>query len=218
MHNVFHSIRSYGVLLWYPSYVQQITDADRQTAFSHFCHHSTPENVSLYDYCSCGGVSFHDQHFSNTHFTNFQLSLSNFHNVAFTNVTFTDSLFENCNCTNCSLDGVVFGEGAQLGHVGWYGTSFTGVNVTGLSSCGGEVRGGGGGGGGEAASGEFGELVRVLKGGNASCEGVRGVECEKEEEEGSVYRDLFFVSASATVGNIASAIAVYFMRRNYWMG
>jgi hypothetical protein len=203
------------VLLWYPSYVEQVTKSDKRSEFSRFCHHSTPENVSLYDYCGCDGASFSDQHFSNTHFANFHLNLANFHNVQFTNVTFTDSLLESCNFTNCTMENVVFGERTQMVHVGWYATGFVGVNVTGLSSCEGEVIGGGG---GEVGSGEFGELVRVLEGGNAtSCEGVRQVECEGKEE-GSVYRDLFFVAASASVGNIASAIGVYFMRRNYWMG
>ena len=207
--------RSYGVLLWYPSYVEQVTKADQRSEFSRFCHRSTPENVSLYDYCGCDGASFSDQHFSNTRFANFQLNLADFHNVRFTNVTFTESLLESCNFTNCTMESVVFGEGTQMVRVGWYASDFVGVNVTGLSSCEGEVIGRGG---GEVGSGEFGELVRVLEGGNAtSCEGVGQVECEGEES-GSVYRDLFFVAASASVGNIASAIGVYFMRRNYWMG
>ena len=66
-----------------------------------------------------------------------------------------------------------------------------------------------------------GEVVTSLtEGVNSSCEGVSGeeVECEEGEESGRLYRDLFLVAAAASPGNIASAIAVYFMRRNYWMG
>lgn len=43
------------------------------------------------------------------------------------------------------------------------------------------------------------------------------IECRKPDSFG-LYRDSFFVSASALPGNIASAIAVYFLRRNYWLG
>ena len=194
-------------------------DSERQTETARFCHHSPPSNVSLYDYCGCDRSSFTDQHFTNTHFSQFKLSHSNFHGVKFSNVTFTNSVIEDSNFTNCSLENVRFGEKMRLIRVRWYHTVFTGVNVTGLISCGGEVKGGGGGEGGSGGGGEWGELVMALEGGNASC-GEEGeeVKCEKEEDEESVYRDLFFVAASATVGNIASAIGVYYMRRNYWMG
>ena len=91
------------------------------------------------------------------------------------------------------------------------------VNVTELTSCEGVVEGVRV----EEGSGEDsepGDVVRVLEGNNTSCAGREKVECEVEEEEDKVYRDLFLISFAATPGNIASAIAVYFMRRNYWMG
>lgn len=40
---------------------------------------------------------------------------------------------------------------------------------------------------------------------------------EEEEDDDRVYRDNFIISASALPGNIVSAIAVYFLRRNGWV-
>lgn len=60
---------------------------------------------------------------------------------------------------------------------------------------------------------------RVL---NASLEGC---ELEDKHEEikcdppkSTLYRDSFIISASGIPGNIASAFAVYFFPRNYWLG
>ena len=48
--------------------------------------------------------------------------------------------------------------------------------------------------------------------------GSVSAQCSEEVDEGRVYRASFFVPASALPGNVISAIAVYFMRRNWWMG
>lgn len=48
-------------------------------------------------------------------------------------------------------------------------------------------------------------------------EGRDEVDCDPRVDY-RVYRDSFFVSASAFPGNIASGFAVYFFRRNYWLG
>ena len=216
MYTYSPSLRSYGVTLWYPSYVRVITDAQEAKDFENFCHRKAHTDAVLQDYCGCEGAYFSGQHFTNINLDNFQLTSSDFHNVTFTNVTFSDSLLADCTFTMCVLDSVKFELNSTFDHVDWNHTAFSGVNVSGLSVCNGSARNVDGSvvGSGE---GESGELVRVLIGGNASCADVE-VECEERETSDTVYRDLFLVSGSAFPGNIVSAVAVYFLRRNYWMG
>ena len=130
-------------MLWFPTYVQQITDSEREAKFNTFCHRETPDDASLYDYCGCRGTTFHDQNFTNANFTKFTLTHSTFHGVRFTNVTFTDSVFESCNFTDCYLEDVRFGSESYVIDVRWERTVFVRVNVSELGACEGEVGGSG---------------------------------------------------------------------------
>ena len=120
---------------------------------------------------------------------------------------------------DCELNNVIFGARSQFKRVDWNQSVFHCVNVSGLSVCGGEMVGWGS---GEECNDHnvSDEMVTMTEGGNVSCDGVKDVkvECEALNEDTSLYRDLFIVAAAAVPGNIASAIAVFFMRRNYWMG
>ena len=201
--------------------MEQVTEAESDRHFTAFCHAEADPNASLSDYCDCEGANFTGQHFSNVNLTSFNLTNSAFRNVTFTNVTFSNVSLESCNFTGCVLDNVSFESRSTFHDVNWDQMTFNRVNVSGLSVCNGSVSesvesvGDGEGGSGE---GDIGELGTVLLGEtSASCEDVE-VECEGREKGSHVYRDLFLVSGSAFPGNIASAIAVYFMRRNYWMG
>lgn len=184
-----------------------------------FCHDDVPKDAILSQYCGCEGTTFRGQHFSNMTLSGFKLTDSDFFNVTFTNVTFSDLYLENCNFTTCVLENVTFESRCAFKLVNWNQTVFSGVNVSGLSVCNGSTS--------EvveeenAESGDGGivrvELVTVLEGVNGSCEDVE-VKCEEKKRNKNIYRDLFFVSGAAFPGNIASAIAVYFLRRNYWLG
>lgn len=211
--------RSYGVTLWFPSYVAQVTDAQVTSRFRSFCHQGARVDATLTDYCGCEGATFSGQHFSNMDFNSFKLSDSIFHNVTFTNATFSDLSLEKCNFTGCVLDNVTFVSRCSFNHVHFNQTTFSHVNASGLSVCNNgsvtELVGRRGGGSGESGDGGIRELVAVLESKNTSCEDVK---CEESEKSGNIYRDLFLVSGSAFPGNIASAIAVYFLRRNYWLG
>lgn len=182
-----------------------------------FCRGTAPSDAMLPQYCGCEGATFRGQHFSNMDLTGFKLSSSDFLNVTFNNVTFSDVYLEDCNFTSCVLDNVTFESRCSFKRVNWNQTVFSGVNVSGLSVCNGSVVVGGeeNSGSGEGVSVE---LVNVLEGVNSTCGDVE-VECkEKKRSNKNIYRDLFLVSGAAFPGNVASAIAVYFLRRNYWLG
>ena len=182
-----------------------------------FCSGNAPSDAVLSQYCGCEGTIFRGQHFSNMDLTGFKLSDSEFLNVKFSNVTFSNMYLEDCNFTTCILDNVTFESRCLFKRVNWNQTVFSGVNVSGLSVCNGSssdvvV-------GGEEGSGSGSvELVNVLEGGNSTCDDME-VKCKKKKEDNeNIYRDLFLVSGAAFPGNVASAIAVYFLRRNYWLG
>ena len=211
----FFPARAYGVVLWFPSYVQQLSDEEKLDDFKSFCHTQAPANASLSDYCGCEDASFRGLQFTNVDFSNLKLSYSSFYNVTFTNVTFTDFSLEQSNFNVCVLENVRFVSRCSFNHVNLHQTVFNRVNTSGLSVCDGEVEEGRNEGGCDGNC-EDDVIVNAQEGGNGSCDNVE-VECE-ETDNSDVYRDLFLVSASSFPGNIASAIAVYFLRRSYWMG
>ena len=209
--------RSYGVTLWFPSYVEQIITA-RETR--EFCSGNASSDAVLPQYCGCEGTIFRGQQFSNMDLSGFKLSDSKFLNVTFSNVTFSDMDLEDCTFTACVLDNVTFESRCLFKRVKWNQTVFSGVNVSGLSVCNGSSSDVVVGGEENSGSGEGGrlELVNLLEGGNSTCSDME-VKCKKKKKENkNIYRDLFLVSGATFPGNVASAIAVYFLRRNYWLG
>ena len=203
--------------------MEQVTDIQKQHDFNSFCHHqqqqSSSKHISLSDYCGCDGITFVGENFTNAEFRNVKISHCLFEDVTFSNVTFSDFYLEDCSFIDCELNNVTFGARSQFKRVDWNQSVFHCVNVSGLSVCGGEMVGWGS---GEECNDHnvSDEMVTMTEGGNVSCDGVKDVkvECEALNEDTSLYRDLFIVAAAAVPGNIASAIAVFFMRRNYWMG
>ena len=211
-HTLTH-LRAYGISLWFPSYVGDISNSERRHEFKSFCGREVPASGPLSDYCGCEWTRFSGQNFADLEISNFKLTDSVFHNVKFTNVTFSDISLKRCNFTECVLENVWFKSQCSFDRVSWNQTVFSGVNTSGLDVCDGKVVEGEC---GDNCEGVGVDPVTVLEGRNNSCEDGE-VECE-EKDSSTVYRDLFLVSASSFPGNIASAFAVYYLRRNYWMG
>lgn len=221
--------------LWYPTYVNIITDKQEQALFDAKCQ----QNVTYFDsgafhsYCGCNGTAFQDFTISDVRLESWMVGGATFSNVSFVNVTFDDVVIngtqfvDNCEFHKCSLNNTKF---VQLS---WNDVSLesiylsssaicdlTGRNVTLLNSL--SVYN-------TSINGRtFSNLTTIedssdlllANGANSTCDGDvldAEVNCRKPDSF-KVYRDSFFVSASALPGNIASAIAVYFFRRNYWLG
>ena len=145
-----------------------------------------------------------------------------FHNVSFTNVTFRDCRFRNCSIQDAGFDSTSF-LNSTWENVYLESVSLTSSEICGLVAENVSVR--------EflilsnvdinhrenfntTNTTLFLQLVESEE--NGTCE--RYVDPCGEVQDYRVYRDNFFVAASALPGNLVSAVAVYFLRRNYWLG
>ncbi len=139
-------------------------------------------------------VTFEEVLFNTTTLVN-----CNFQDCRFKNLHFKDSYLENIDMANieielksaCLLSNASTGE-VNLANITFNGTQFN-AGLTNVS-----------------------QLQGYLDG--LSLEGCTKFEVLCKSDDFRIYRDSFFVSASALPGNIASAIAVYFMWRNVWLG
>ena len=214
--------RGYGISLWYPSYVNQInTDRDEEN-FKKFCNRNvtlTPSD-SITAYCDCSNTVFFNFTLQDTTLDNCRIKDVTFSNVTFVNVSFINFAFDvvafnHCHFTDSDFTHTCFNatnfDNVSFSSVGFYSSSL--CNLTGsfvkiennsLNS-------------GDITYEVFNTLFESVLDLDGDCDVDR---CYKEacEDNSRVYRDSFFVSASAFPGNIASAFAVYFLQRNYWLG
>ena len=227
---------SYGVSVWYPTYVSEITSQRDKALLDEKCRQNVTDLDigSLQSYCDCNDTVFHDSVISDARLQSWMVGGVTFSNMTFTNVIFdnvvmSSSLFMN-NCTfrnstlkdskfvkltwrEVSLESLSMSSSVVCGlqglnvslddSVAVYNTSINGVPFNETSNI---------------SSSHFLELLDTST--NSTCSSAlldSKIDCQKPDSF-AVYRDSFFVSASALPGNIASAIAVYFLRRNYWLG
>ena len=203
------------------------------------CHQtiSTGEAVTydlLHSLCGCTETVFHNITISDMELNNWSLKKTAFSNVHFMDVNFTQVELTSSTFSNCTFENVNF-KMAYLGEVTWEEVSLGFVQFDTVKICSSQLLG---------TSVENVTMRNVLVGekdivgveqlnnstfalltpsSNVSCPshsdvgGDVSVECESLEDN-KIYRDNFIIAASATPGNLVSAFAVYFFRRNLWMG
>ena len=245
MTTVLAYYRSYGVTLWYPTYVGEINKQKDIAEFDVFCVKNVTDinSTTLTDYCGCNGTVFHDSIISDVHLENWSVGdvvLSNvtfkrvnFSDVSFTNTNFVSgSSFIDCNfhhsqivssfLDNFTLDSLNLFDSRICGTTGTNLTVQNSLMISNTSinsyhnSSSTVVQ--------ESNSSYFIDLLdfKYVNASNDSC--ATGnvnewpVQCLRKEDDFRVYRDSFFVSASALPGNLVSAVAVYFFTRKYWLG
>ena len=221
--------RSYGIILWYPKYINEITTQKDTHDLQKFCNTTTsfsPED-RMKSYCDCTSTVFQDTSFSLPKLKDWRINNVLFRNVTFLNVTFDSVLFNGTEFTECKFQNCTFTRllfyatvlnGVQFQSVKILATSLclfsntsegavTLENVTINSKW------------FESQNFNISTLWTILGSEvNSTCsdDHYNNVICKSNDFR--VYRDSFLVAASVLPGNIASAIAVYFLHRNYWLG
>ena len=185
---------------------------------------SVPEIRSV---CDCSSTSFEDAVISNMELKNWQINDVLLNNITFSNVSFEDVLFNNTNFDSCKFQNCTF-ESLHFQDVFFDSMTLENVSIELGSSCLFS----------NSSSGEI-SLTDVSMNGSELAPGTISAsqlqayldefslkkKCLGPEfdvicrsDDFRIYRDSFFVSASALPGNLASAIAVYLMWRNVWLG
>lgn len=165
-----------------------------------------------------------------TQLHNFKVDDVLFNNVSFVNVNFKSVVFNRTEFVNCHFSESNFSEalfnatyfnGVVLDSVSIESSSLCSMNGTAVevedyvSLQDVDINGN------MVASDIFNSTafsMQVLHQVSGECpkKSYKQISCKPPDSK--VYRDSFIITASAFPGNIASAIAVYFFRRNYWMG
>lgn len=137
------------------------------------------------------GAGFSGCHFSESNFSNTYFNATNFDDVTFNSVSLQS-------CSLCSMTGSdveVEGEGLIFQNVDIDGKKikYDTFNTS-----------------------RFNQLLNLNESDCAVDDRYEKMVCRPSESR--LYRDTFIITASAFPGNVASAFAVYFLRRNYWLG
>lgn len=201
--------------------------------FEAFCNQNVstlPESLQQYDGCS--NIRFEGVIFESFSLRNWKISAT-FSNVTFQELNFTNVVFQDCEFKNCRIQQVWF-DSTYLVNSTWEEVALESVMFSSSDICGVVARN-------TSIEGLvtmsnvnvsnwriynetevnttlFQQLVDTDS--NVTCLNTMGygdVRCG-EAHDNRVYRDNFFVAASALPGNLVSATAVYFLRRNYWLG
>lgn len=220
--------------MWYPTYVTDITGSRDRALFKEKCQHNVTDIgiSSLQGYCGCNYTVFQDFTISNAHLDSWMVGQVTFSNITFDNVTFDNVIINSSQfIDNCVFHNSVV-KNSKFVQLNWYSVSLESLNINSSVIC--DLQGRNmtmshpmvlfnttlnGVKHNETTITNPSELL-VAPESNGTCDKdmlVSKIDCEISDSF-RVYRDSFFVSASALPGNIASAIAVYFLRRNYWLG
>ena len=207
------SCRSYGVTLWFPTYVDQITTQKDIRVFEAHCNRTvTGSDQELESFCGCDSTVFADMEIKDIQLSNFRMDGILFRNVTFKNVSFSTVIFNGTQFSN----GSVFRESnfstSYFNGTSFDDISFDSVQIESSLLC--------------SVDGSGTRIVNSTRLNTAWYEqplNQSNLTCDYPEincipPNSKIYRDSFFITASAFPGNIASAIAVYFLRRNYWLG
>lgn len=226
--------RSYGVTLWYPSYVGIINQ--QQLCRKKISTNQTGNSDSLQELCGCADTAFHNITVRNLELTTWSLEKATFTDVFFLQVNFSRVELTSSTFVNCTFKDVHF-KSALFNNISWKNVTLDNMLIESTKICSCHIAG---------ASIEDGSslimrdvlmgekelleeyvndstFAQLAPSAEASCPSSSeigrniNVECESLEDY-KIYRDNFIIAASATPGMIMSSIAVYFFRRNLWMG
>lgn len=222
--------------MWYPTYVSDITNSRDRALFKEKCQQNVTDIdiSSLRGYCDCNFTVFQDFTISNTSLDSWMIGQATFSNVTFENVTFDNVIVSSSRfIDNCVFRNTVV-KNSKFVQLNWDGILLEYLNISSSFIC--DLHGNN-----KTINmshpivlynttlnGNFTNLMTITEidellvtpNSNSTCDEdllESEIDCEISDSF-TVYRDSFFVSASALPGNIASAIAVYFLRRNYWLG
>ena len=213
----------YGVSLWYPTYVEQINERAQVDQFYSASCNSTISNLvlgtaELARLRHCSSTSYQNVTFDHAKFDNWIFSDSLFNTSVFKGCVFNGVTFQRVNLTSAHF---VNGSGTAMlfDFVVFNTTSFCGFNTSNTTIVGGLVINT------TVNSRPVTNQTYLLE---ALQEGLppptpcavppAGLPYSITADKYQVYQESFYVAGSALPGNVLSAVAVYFLRRNYWLG
>jgi len=127
--------RSYGITLWYPTYVAEITRKADQENLARTCNETILSSAAeIPSICGCTSVAFeeavvHDLHLKDWQINDVQLADVTFINVTFDNVVFNETTFKNCSFISSKFTNLHFKD------VYFNDTTFQNVAISVSSTC-----------------------------------------------------------------------------------
>ena len=229
--------RSYGVTLWYPTYVDRLSKESLESVSYHDdCNHTLSNySASSFEddleklFCACPTTDFqdvtlegitldewwaYDSSITNVFVQDSSLKEVWFHNVTMDTVHFQNVTFSDSHLTMLTLRDVIFSNvtfvNSSLCNISNDGVSFKSTIFTGSNING-------------ITPTSDQEALLGIRTTNGSCGGdlalpTNCIPGSDEVDLGKEYFYDFIIAASALPGNIASAIAVYLFRRSFWLG
>ena len=219
--------RSYGITLWYPTYVAEITRRADLENLAKTCNETTLTSATeMPSICGCSSVVFEEAIVRNIQLKGWKINDVQLEDISFVNVTFDNVLFNETTFRNCNFESSTF-TNLHFKDVYFEDTLFQNMAIPVSSTC-------------LFSSGSTGLLNMTnvsVRGANladrlvevrqfqASLNNITSYSCNApnlkvhcKTDDFRIYRDSFYISVAALPGNVASAIAVYVMRRNVWLG
>ena len=221
--DVLSLCRGYGVSLWYPTYVEQINErADVDRFYGASCNNTISGLIlgseELIRLRRCSSTSFKNVTFDHITFTDWTFADSLLERSIFDSCVFNDVTFQKVNTTsalfvNGSGTAVLF-DTTVLHSTGFCGLSVSNFTMVGSLVTDVTVNG-------RPVSNQT-SLLKALREGfppPSPCSAPSvGSPYTTKVDKYQVYEESFYIAGSALPGNILSAFAVYFLRRNYWLG
>ena len=128
--------RSYGIILWYPTFINEITTQKDTHDLPKFCNTTTSfsleDNMKLY--CDCTSTVFLDTSFSLPELKDWRINNVLFRNVTFLNVNFDSVLFNGTEFTECKFQNCTFTR-LLFNATVFYDVQFQSVNILATSLC-----------------------------------------------------------------------------------
>ncbi len=227
--------RSYGVTLWYPTYVNEVNHQKDVEIFNGFCSEEVSgiNSSTISTYCGCNDSVINNSVISDMLLDNWNIQNTTFNGVTFQRVNFTYASFNNTSFESSSFIDCTFNNSGFI-NTTFDSFSFTNLKLFDSRLCSTTI------GNNYSASGDVLVLNSTINGApwnstmtsatfiqlmfnssaNESACNANGwiSKCPVKGDDFRLYRDSFFISASALPGNLASMVAVYFLIRKYWLG
>ncbi len=223
--------RSYGVTLWYPTFVNELNIKKDAEIFRDFCSEEVSgiNSSVIPTYCGCSDAAINNSVISDLVLDNWNISNTNFTSVTFQRVNFTHTSFKNADFLSSSFIDCSFIDSGFF-NIGFEAFTVTNLKLVNSRICNTTVT--------NLTSNDVFVQNSTLNGNhlnttinetlfldllalsaNRSACGEDGLTsmCPVKVDDFRVYRDSFFISASALPGNLASMVAVYFLIRKYWL-
>ena len=190
------SLGSYGLTLWYPTYVNNLEhQCKSEFAYETVSDPNVCPDGSQLDFVVVNNSVWHNKHLKN----------AMFNNVTFQNTNFIQSSFEDCSFLNCSFSSVNVSTSTFTNtcfkntiNDSWYYDNATFMNSYYDKSL-------------MLGSSQSNEPCCLQGGCERSCYDDANVDYNK------VYLELFYVALATVPGCIVSAIMVDILRRSYWL-